>query len=90
MGTYPPPPNPPPGPPDGGDWRYQRQVLKQQARAQRDMIKAQRDAYRYQIRGMRRTSILGPFLLISLGVLFLLVQTGHLSGQHLWDWYGRF
>jgi len=90
MGTYPPPPNTPPGPPYGGDWRYQRQVLKQQARAQRDMIKAQRDAYRYQIRGMRRTSILGPFLLISLGVLFLLVQTGHLSGQHLWDWYGRF
>jgi DUF4097 and DUF4098 domain-containing protein YvlB len=90
MGTYPPPPNTPPGPPYGGDWRYQRQVLKQQARAQRDMIKAQRDAYRYQIRGMRRTSILGPFLLISLGVLFLLVQTGHLRGQYLWDWYGRF
>ncbi len=90
MGTYPPPPNIPPGPPYGGDWKYQRHVLKQQARAQRDMIKAQRDAYRYQMRGMRRTSILGPFLLISLGLLFLLVQTGHLSGQHLWDWYGRF
>jgi DUF4097 and DUF4098 domain-containing protein YvlB len=90
MATYPPPPNTPPGPPYGGDWRYQRQVLKQQARAQRDMIKAQRDAYRYQIRGLRRTSILGPFLLISLGVLFLLVQTGHLRGQYLWDWYGRF
>jgi DUF4097 and DUF4098 domain-containing protein YvlB len=90
MGAYPPPPNTPPGPPYGGDWRYQRQVLKQQARAQRDMIKAQRDAYRYQIRGMRRTSILGPFLLISLGILFLLVQTGHLRGQYLWDWYGRF
>jgi DUF4097 and DUF4098 domain-containing protein YvlB len=90
MGTYPPPPNTPPGPPYGGDWRYQRQVLKQQARAQRDMIKAQRDAYRYQLRGMRRSSILGPFLLISLGILFLLVQTGHLAGQRLWDWYGRF
>jgi DUF4097 and DUF4098 domain-containing protein YvlB len=90
MGAYPPPPQTPPGPPYGGDWRYQRQVLKQQARAQRDMIKAQRDAYRYQIRGMRRTSILGPFLLITLGLLFLLVQTGHLRSQALWDWYGRF
>jgi hypothetical protein len=36
MGAYPPPPQyPPPGPPYGGDWKYQRQVLKQQARAQR-------------------------------------------------------
>jgi DUF4097 and DUF4098 domain-containing protein YvlB len=92
MGNYPPPPYtpPPPGPPYGGDWKYQRQVLKQQARAQRDMIRAQRDAYRYQLRGLRRGSILGPFLLISFGVIFLLVQTGHLASQHLWDWYGHF
>jgi hypothetical protein len=86
MGAYP----PPPGPPYGGDWKYQREVLKQQARAQRDMAKAQRDAYRYQIRGMRRSSILGPVLLITVGVLFLLVQSGHLASQHLWDWYSRF
>jgi DUF4097 and DUF4098 domain-containing protein YvlB len=86
MGAYP----PPPGPPYGGDWKYQREVLKQQARAQRDMAKAQRDAYRYQIRGMRRSSILGPVLLVSVGILFLLVQTGRLSSQHLWDWYSRF
>jgi DUF4097 and DUF4098 domain-containing protein YvlB len=90
MGNYPPPPYPPPGPPYGGDWKYQRQVLKQQARVQRDMIKAQRDAYRYQLRGLRRSSILGPFLLISFGIVFLLVQTGHISTLHLWDWYGRF
>jgi DUF4097 and DUF4098 domain-containing protein YvlB len=86
MGAYP----PPPGPPYGGDWKYQREVLKQQARAQRDMAKAQRDAYRYQIRGMRRSSILGPVLLISVGVLFLLVQSGHLASQRLWEWYSRF
>src|ERR1700678_3983501 len=89
MGNYP-PPYPPPGPPYGGDWKYQREVLKQQARAQRDMAKAQRDAYRYQVRGMRRSSILGPVLLISVGVLFLLVQTGRLASQNLWEWYSRF
>jgi DUF4097 and DUF4098 domain-containing protein YvlB len=91
MGAYPPPPQyPPPGPPYGGDWKYQRQVLKQQARAQRDMIKAQRDAYRYQLRGLRRSSIVGPFLLLSLGVLFLLVQSGHIASQHVFDWYSHF
>jgi DUF4097 and DUF4098 domain-containing protein YvlB len=91
MGNYPPSyPPPPPGPPYGNDWKYQRRVLKQQARAQRDIIRAQRQAYRYQVRGMRRSSILGPLLLITVGVLFLLQQTGHLEGRHLWEWYGRF
>ncbi len=77
MGNYPPPP------PYGGDWKYQRRVLKQQARAQRD-------AYRYQMRGLRRSSILGPIILIALGLVFLLVQTGRLPQHHLWDWYARF
>jgi DUF4097 and DUF4098 domain-containing protein YvlB len=87
---YPPPPGPPSGPPYGGDWKYQRQVLKDQARMQRDMIRAQRDAYRAQMRGMRRSSILGPIVLITIGILFLLVQTGRLASHSLWDWYGRF
>jgi hypothetical protein len=65
-------------------------VLKEQARAQRDMFRAQRDAYRYQVRSMRRSSILGPMVLITLGVIFLLVQTGHLQGYRLWEWYARF
>ncbi|WP_158941788.1 DUF4097 family beta strand repeat-containing protein [Granulicella sp. S190] len=91
MGSYPPPPYPPPpGPPYGGDWKYQRRVLKEQARAQRDVARAQRDAYRYQVRSLRRSSILGPLLLISVGILFLLVQTGRLASHRLWDFYGRF
>jgi hypothetical protein len=65
-------------------------MLKDQARAQRDMLRAQRDAYRYQYRSLRRSSILGPLVLITLGVIFLLVQTGHLQGYRLWEWYGRF
>jgi DUF4097 and DUF4098 domain-containing protein YvlB len=86
MGSYP----PPPGPPYGGDWKYQRNVLREQARAQRDMARAQRDAYRHQVRSLRRSSILGPLLLITIGILFLLVQTGRLEAHRLWDWYGRF
>lgn len=91
MGNYPPPyPPPPPGPPYRNDWKFQRQVLKQQQRAQRDIARAQRDAYRYQVRSMRRSSILGPLLLVTVGVLFLLQQTGHIESHHLWEWYGRF
>jgi DUF4097 and DUF4098 domain-containing protein YvlB len=65
-------------------------MLKDQARAQRDMLRAQRDAYRYQTRGLRRSSILGPLVLITVGVIFLLIQTGHLQSYRFWDWYGRF
>src|ERR1700761_9195092 len=91
MGSYPPPPYPPPpGPPYGGDWKYQRRVLKEQARIQRDMMHAQRDAYRYQARSLRRSSILGPLVLITLGIIFLLVQTGRIQSHNLWEWYARF
>ena len=93
MANYPPPyppPGAPSGPPYGNDWKYQRRMLKEQMRAQRDMVRAQRDAYRYQARSMRRSSILGPLVLITLGILFLLVQTGRLQAHYLWDWYARF
>lgn len=87
MASYPPPP---PQSPFGNDWKYQRQILKEQARAQRDMARMQREAFRQQLRGQRRSSILGPLFLITLGVLFLMVQTGHLDAHQLWLWYGRF
>jgi hypothetical protein len=93
MANYPPPyppPGAPSGPPYGNDWKYQRRMLKDQARAQREMIRAQRDAYRYQTRSLRRSSILGPLVLISIGIIFLLIQTGHLQSYRFWDWYGRF
>jgi len=81
MAGYP-PPYPPPGPPYGGDWKYQRRILRDQARAQRDQ-------YRFQRRAMRRRSILGPTVMVIVGIVFLLVQTGHLQNDHLWDWYGH-
>jgi DUF4097 and DUF4098 domain-containing protein YvlB len=57
---------------------------------QRDMFRAQRDAYRAQLRGSRRSSIVGPLMLIAVGVVFLLIQTGQMSLRYFWSWYGRF
>jgi DUF4097 and DUF4098 domain-containing protein YvlB len=79
---YPPPSGPPYGPPTGQDWKVQRRILRDQARAQRDM---RRD----QMRSMRRGSILGPLLIVVIGVIFLLVQTGRLHSDRLWNWYGH-
>ncbi len=92
MGNYPPqypPPPPPSGPPYGNDWRYQRRIMKDQARMQRDMLRAQRDAYRYQMRANRRSSILGPLLMIAIGIVFLVIQTGRISARYFWEWYAH-
>jgi len=63
--------------------------MRDQMRAQRDAMRAQRDLYRYQTRGLRRTSILGPILLIAVGIVFLLIQSGHLPHQRFWEWYAH-
>ena len=86
MAGYPPPYPPPPA---GGDWRYQRRVMREQARAQRDLIRAQRDTYRLQLRAARRGSIVGPLLVITIGIVLLMVQTGRLDGHRLGFWYGH-
>ena len=86
MAGYPPPYPPPP---TGADWRYQRRIIREQARAQRSLIRAQRDAYRMQLRAARRGSIVGPLLVIAIGIVLLMVQTGHLDGHRLGFWYGH-
>jgi Putative adhesin/Domain of unknown function (DUF5668) len=88
MAGYP-PPYPPPGPPYGYDPRSQRRFLRDQVRGQRAAFRAQRAQMRYQMRGMRRGSILGPVVLIAVGIVFLLVQTGHLDHARVWEWYGH-
>jgi DUF4097 and DUF4098 domain-containing protein YvlB len=89
MASYPPPPGVPPVPPPGYDPRDQRRYFREQARAQRDAFRAQRAQMRYQMRSMRRSSMLGPILLIAIGVVFLLIQTGHLDHDRFWGWYGH-
>lgn len=80
---------PPPVPPPGYDPRAQRQYFRDQARAQRAAMRAQAEQIRYQMRSMRRGSILFPVLLIAIGVLFLLMQTGTIDHQRFWGWYGH-
>lgn len=59
------------------------------ARAQRDQARAQRHYWRAYWRGGRRPSILGPLVLLTIGVLALLVELGRLNGYAVWDWYVR-
>src|ERR1700722_1277280 len=90
MSSYPPPYPPPPNP---GSWREHQRLMREQAKAFRSQARvqarAQRDAYRVHMQGLRRASLAGPILLIGLGVVFLLVQTGRLPALAFWDWYGR-
>jgi DUF4097 and DUF4098 domain-containing protein YvlB len=67
--------------------------MREASRAQRDATRAQwkmyRDQQRYQMRGYRGGSILGPILLIAIGVTFLLIHMGNLSHQQVFFWYSR-
>ena len=65
-------------PPFSNDPRAQRQYLRDQARLQR-----------LQLRGMRRSSIVGPMIVIAIGIVFLLVQIGRLPATALWLWFAR-
>jgi len=69
--------------------KAQRQMLRAQARAQ----KAQQQAYRHQLRAQRRAlrrgSIVGPVIILALGIVFLLAQMGRLSWVQSFEWYGR-
>lgn len=85
------PPPPPPTPPPFNDpnaWRAQRQAMKAQRYAMRMQARMQRAQMKAQMRAMRRGSIAGPVLLLALGVVFLLAQTGKMSWWHVATWYG--
>src|ERR1700677_521136 len=85
------PPIPPSGSPFDGrrQARFLRDQIKAQARAQRAAIRAQRDLFRYQTRALRRTSILGPVIILSIGVMVLLVRLGRIPPSSFWNWYGH-
>jgi DUF4097 and DUF4098 domain-containing protein YvlB len=51
----------------------------------RDAARAQQ----YYRRSLRRPSLVGPLVLIIVGVIALLVETNSLSVFHVWDWYMR-
>ncbi len=83
---------PPPFPPydPKTQWRVYREQQKAAWRAQRDAMRAQRDAWKMQYGyGPRVPSLVGPVILIIVGVVALLVVTGHVSASAFWSWYGH-
>jgi DUF4097 and DUF4098 domain-containing protein YvlB len=90
------PPNAPPGgvPPydPKTQWRMYREQQKAAWRAQRDAWRAQRHAWKAGYGGAygpRVPSMVGPLILISIGVVALLVLSGHLAASSFWEWYAR-
>ncbi len=98
MSTVPPstPPGgaPPPYPPydPKTQWRVYREQQKAAWRAQRDAWKAQRYAMKASYAnayGPRVPSMVGPIILIGIGIVALLLLTGHIAPVEFWAWYGR-
>ncbi len=77
------PPQPPPQyPPSRAQLKAQRAQWKMQQRMQRD-------AYRASIRSTAHRSILGPLILITIGVLALLMTMHKVNADYFWQWYGH-
>jgi DUF4097 and DUF4098 domain-containing protein YvlB len=98
MSTTPPiPPRPTPPPPrnswqDHEQWKAQQRAAREQWRNQREQWKMQmRTAYgKYGYYGHPwRGSVLGPLVLIGLGVIFLLVSLQRMDGPAVWSWFGQ-
>ncbi len=91
MASYPPPYPPPPGAPYGFDAkqqaRFAREQMKAYKQARRQAFKAQAYAFRQQSRAMRRSSILGPLIVVAAGVILLLIRLGRISYQRFGTWY---
>ena len=95
------PPNMPPGggqPPYGTydpktQWRVYREQQKAAWRAQRDAMKAQRYAAKAGYYGgvyvPHAPSIVGPIILIGVGVIAFLVVTGRIAAGEFWTWYAH-
>jgi hypothetical protein len=89
-----PPGGTPPIPPydSKAQWRAYREQQKAAARAQRDAWRAQRHAWKASYRsayGPRIPSVVGPVLLITVGVIALLVAAGKIDAGNFCVWYGQ-
>ena len=87
------PPNPPPGYPPYDpktQWRIYREQQKAAWRAQRDAARAQRYAWKTGYGyGPHVPSIVGPVILVAIGVIWLLIYSGHIAPGAFWGWYGH-
>jgi hypothetical protein len=60
-----------------------------QARAMKAQARYQRDVMRMQMRADRRRSLVGPVILLALGVMFLLAELGRVPWGESLEWYSR-
>ncbi len=78
-------------------YRDQQRMAAGQARAQQKaaaaawkmQMRAQRDQMKMYWRGQRRTSLIGPILLIGIGVMVFLIHSGNISAARFFLWYGH-
>jgi DUF4097 and DUF4098 domain-containing protein YvlB len=92
--TTPPGGAPPPFPPydPKTQWRVYREQQKAAWHAQRDAWKAQQHAMKANYVGAygpRVPSVVGPVILIGVGVVALLVLSGYIPSIQFWSWYGH-
>jgi DUF4097 and DUF4098 domain-containing protein YvlB len=73
-------------------WRAYREQQRAAWRAQRDAWRAQKYAWKAGYGGPyvpRVPSIVGPLILIAIGIVALLVVTGHIAANSFWTWYAH-
>jgi DUF4097 and DUF4098 domain-containing protein YvlB len=72
----------PPNPPSPGQY-----PPPNSPRDARRYARAQRQYWQAYWRGGRRPSIIGPIILLAIGIIALLVELGRLNGYAIWNWY---
>lgn len=89
------PSNPPGGVPPYDpqtQWRIYREQQKAAWRAQREAWRAQRYSWKAGVAGPyapRVPSIVGPLILIAVGIVAMLILAGKIEASQFWEWYGR-
>jgi hypothetical protein len=82
---------PPPYDPKA-QWRVYREQQRAAWRAQREAWRAQRHAWK-ATGGFDYTprvpSVVGPLILVGVGVIALLIYAGRIDSGEFWDWYGK-
>ncbi len=80
-------------PPYSPDPRWQAKQARWAAKAARRQAKAQwhaqRQYYRSYWRGWRRPTFVGPVILLAIGIIALLMETGRLDPPEFWGWYAH-
>lgn len=90
MSSMPPPGGVPPYDPQT-QWRVYREQQKAAWRAQREAWRAQRHAWKGGMGAYapRVPSIVGPLILIAVGIVAMLLVSGKIDASTFWAWYGH-